>query len=37
MTRDFQIFGTACCIGIPLLAAWCKVRLWEWQARRDAQ
>jgi len=37
VTRDFQIFGTACCIGIPLLAAWVKLWLWDRQARRDAQ
>lgn len=33
MTRDFQIFGTACCIGVPLLAFWAKMKLWEIQAR----
>jgi len=35
MSRDWQIFGSACCIGIPLLVGWCKWRLWEWQADRE--
>lgn len=26
---DFQLFGTACCIGIPLLAYWWKLWLWD--------
>ena len=31
---DFQIFGTACCIGIPLLVYWWKLTLWDAQKRR---
>lgn len=22
------------CIGLPVIAGWCKWRLWEWQANR---
>ena len=29
-----MIFLTACCIGIPLLAAWCKDQFWLWDERR---
>jgi hypothetical protein len=30
-----MVFLSACAIGIPLLVAWAKIRLWDWQARRD--
>jgi hypothetical protein len=29
-----MIFLSACCVAIPLLLAWCKLRLWDWQAKR---
>ena len=25
---------SAFCIGIPLIAGWCKWRLWEWRRER---
>ena len=34
MSRDAQIFGTALCIGVPLLVAWSKLWLWDWQKRQ---
>jgi hypothetical protein len=33
--KDWQIFGIGCAIVIPLLCAWVKIRLWEWQADRE--
>lgn len=32
-----MLFLSALCIAIPLLVAWFKVRLWEWQERRDGR
>lgn len=30
-----MIFLSACSVAIPLLVAWAKLRLWDWQASRD--
>jgi hypothetical protein len=30
-----QIGLTGFAIGIPLLLAWVKIRIWEWQASRE--
>ena len=29
---SIMVFLSACCIAIPLLVAWCKIRLWDRQA-----
>ena len=34
MTVREQVFLTGVGVAVPLLAAWVRVTLWEWQARR---
>ena len=34
MTR-IQIGLTAFAVGIPVLAAWTKIRIWDWLTSRD--
>jgi hypothetical protein len=35
MTTGQLIFGSVLAIALPLLMAWGKLRIWEWQRRRN--
>lgn len=29
-----MIFASYCCIALPLLCAWAKLRIWDWRRER---